>query len=159
MKLKVLPNPYGALDHEGLLAGACPEGEELRSGGMMPMRRYVGAQLNSSDYVTRPEGYGQDRSRARLTFTFADDTVDLEAPDSLAAFYAKRIRQGSLVDAKDKAKALSLLAEHRAKAIAQFESAHGGQPPIDKWEAQFALDKDVVAAGKQAAPATPQGSK
>lgn len=159
MKIKVLPNPYSFLDAEGLLAGACPEGEELRSGGMLPMRRYVGATLKHSAYVKRQEGYGQDGSRAKIGFDFASDVVELEAPDSLAAFYAKRMRQASLIDAKDKAKALAVLAEWRERAIKEFESAHGEPPPVDQWVAQFALDKDVAAVAKKTTPTTPQGSK
>lgn len=157
-KLLLLPNPYKALDHEGLLAGACPMGEQLRETTTLPIRNRVGAKLEAKDYQKRPIGGGQ-QSRARLRFVFVGEPVEVPVPDqSLETYYAHRIARGEVVLADGKH--MDVLAKSRVEAIAEWRANYGDGPPgLAQWAEQFPLDAEVAKHAASAEPKTTKTSK
>lgn len=154
-KLSLFPNPYKALDHNGALAGACPMGESLRATTTLPARRFVGARLEQLSYEKRPVGTGQ-QSRASLRFVFKAEPVEVQFNDPmLETYYAHRIKSGEVIEAGPAQ--LDALAKARVKAIDEWRSNYGADPPgMSDWPKQFELDEAVA---KRAAEMAPKATK
>jgi hypothetical protein len=163
--MKVMANPYHALDANGMLSGACPAYEKMRPTSSMPLRKHVGATvevvegtLEKYGSKDRPKG-GMRLSRAARIAAFSDAAIEVPAKDpEAAAFYRKAIIAGSVIVADDMAKSKAALAKARADAIKKYADAYGEQPPVDKWAAQFPLDAELSKpADKKTSATTEKG--
>jgi hypothetical protein len=91
--LRVYPNPYVHLDHEGRPAGACP----VDPAHQPDRRAWVGASLDREKTVITDEPQaGERRSPTQVTvFAFACEVQELPA----SAYYLDRLRDGELIAA------------------------------------------------------------
>ncbi|NUP08451.1 MAG: hypothetical protein HOW73_20570 [Polyangiaceae bacterium] len=162
--MKVMANPYHALDASGMLAGVCPAYEQMRPTTAMPMRKHVGAMVEVVDGThqkygskDRPKG-GMRLSRAARRVKFTGLALEVPANDpQAAAFYRKAVLSGAVIVADDPTQAKAALAKARADAIANFVAAYGKQPPVEKWAAQFQLDSQLAEPSKtESQPGTNQ---
>jgi hypothetical protein len=183
--LRVLPNPFAFLDHEGLPAATFPFDPIHHS----PDRRWVGANVDRSPgtdgkpktrhlpqpgdltaAIKGPNGTVRrvhvDRApRKRIVWAHA---VEIEAPHLLpdTPHYRLGIREGSLIPADPasaKAAGVPFVAPPEAlrkaakKAIADWTTTYGEPPPTNEWPDNLRAAADLEAEPEfvLAASATP----
>lgn len=158
-------NPYHVLDHNYCLAGACPEGEEMRGGSVMPSRRHVGAKQVVLSYDEGEPDPGGEKGRFSKSITqwvFETQPIKVVGNGALDSFYTARLREQELFEvvgagkvstydpATGKAVEMSLLDALVKTRIAAILSAEAERPnvnlPFDVWQKQFAIDADVAKA-------------
>ena len=176
--LNVYADPYGALDHEGRPAHACPTDPTHTPGA----RRWVGAGLSAEtklvdklyDDVAKAVAGGLHEHPQDTVFAFETEPVTLPS----TPYYRERIRHGELIPADEKtareagATALkrwqamvtkdvdaaavpkAMLAASRAAAIGRWHAEHEEFPDWadDDDKKAFADAQDKAAAAKAAAP-------
>ncbi len=150
--LLLYPNPYAALDHNGLLAGRCVVCEEVRPGHIEPVNAFVGATLEFIGSETRdPHAEGTLGMpvglKHRYECKFSSDPTRVNASaGALASYWTCRLAgEPEVFKAEaDGGPPLEKLAAARLDAIAKFVSMYGKPPPIEKWAKQFALDELVA---------------
>lgn len=168
-KLKVFPNPYNHLDHRGWLAGACPQGEEVRSGSTLPVRASVGAtrhvlQYDPGEPAPVPGAVPLRFSRTVLEWIHAAEPLEVPFSGGLVDFYLQRLRSRELFEvvAPGRVKVhsgdrkvvemdlLDALAAARSEAVLGYVDAYGKQPPTEKWAKQFEFEPAVAAESAKA---------
>ncbi len=142
--LKVVANPYCALDHEGVPCGAYPFDPEHGAGAM----RNVGARIDTARTRVLVKGhempfkgrkYPLSGGGAQRTF-WAYDLSPQDVPD--CAHYRAGIRSGDIFPG-DEATARAVgatwrlpaeaLSEAREEAIATWRANSGEDPAFDLW--------------------------
>jgi hypothetical protein len=130
--VRVYPNPYVHLDHEGRPAGACPADPAHQ-----PDRRaWVGATLDREKTVMTDEpAPGERRSPTQVTvFAFRAEVVEL--PDT--PYYLDRIRDGELFAADARTASMvgipfvdpaALLRRARERAEGAWRALYEETPP------------------------------
>lgn len=95
--LRVVPNPYAHLDHNGWPAAAFPYDVDYSA----KRRLYVGAEIDRSAHVlTEKRGDGDPRSPTREQNRFRFVLEDVEVEDT--AHHRMGIRDGSLLPADER---------------------------------------------------------
>jgi hypothetical protein len=164
---RVLPNPYSALDHEGIPCGAFPF-DPVHGGGA---RRWVGATIASA--LLDEEAAKKARQGAVVVGRRAESFVatpqrtlyafDLTPQAVLATpHYRMGARMGEIfpVDVES-ARALGVdfvpplekLAGARAHAIAEWTAQHGTPPDTSRWPANLQSESPPPTAPEADAPA------
>jgi len=92
--LKVFPNPYKQLDHQGRPCSVLPYEPEGDGVTTFDARRFVGARLQVTILKTFAPGDARQMVQDN-SFVFEDEAVDV--PDT--AYYRTAIRQGDLIAA------------------------------------------------------------
>jgi hypothetical protein len=145
--LKVLPNPYFVLDHEGMPAGAVRWDPEVgRPGtihhiGVTVTRAVVpnGQGNRTAAYPENAKRPANQRRRA-VRFQWAQEPVEIP----MSAGHRAAVRNGTILAAdKETARACLIyfvppaqaLQEARERAIAKWNAATGENPPIELWNA------------------------
>lgn len=167
--LRVFPNPYAHLDHNGLLAGICPQGEEVRDGATLPIRATIGSSYKVVDYDPGepspiPGGQPLRYSRTKIEWQHAAQPMAVPFSGALAEFYIQRLRCQEIFEVVSDGRVkvhqptgapvemdlVDALAGARNRAIVGHFSAYLREPPTEKWAAQFGPDGDVAKVGKAA---------
>lgn len=159
--LLVYPNPFIAIDHDGMPAGACPCDMPEHVG--MTSRQWVAAELDPQGTVLLEKlsaeelRYRDARQQTRFKFAFGEPT---KLP--ITEYYKDRLRSTELLAAdKDTAHAAGLefiapadaLAKSKAAALKKWAALHG---PGEKPEGIDLLDKDIAAMGTAQQPTAPK---
>lgn len=133
--LRVVPNPYRHIDHNGYPAAAFPRDFQSSAG----RRLYVGASLDREAAVVHERrGEGDPRAPTRETnrWRFRLEPVDIED----TPHHRMGIRSGSLLPADERTHRLVLksakyigwetrLEEAKTKAVAMWKREHSGDEP------------------------------
>lgn len=138
--LRVLANPYAAVDHEGRLCGACPT--HSIEGGHTPGRReFVGAALNREKTKVVSQGNPTSLAFHEQDTHWAHSPDVVEVPATPDHYYRQRLMHGDILPA-DKATAeyAGLKFEEPAVALAGLRKA-----AIDRWVAMYG-EKPAFAA-------------
>jgi hypothetical protein len=156
--ITVFANPYHALDHEGRLAGACPEGEkpykrrvgatpQITKGSHKPDSADIGLRIKVADRQGNLGAAPLIMSRADLWWKFSADPIAIvvEEHGALDQYYGQRVRHGELLAADGDSVPLDALAAARASAIADWTAHHGeALLDFDAWAEQYPLDQAVA---------------
>lgn len=145
--MKVYCNPYGAIDHRGRLAGACPFDPEHAAGS----RLHVGATLvllKSEKRDARQQGHPDGDVREQYGFTF--DAEPLTVPEEHARYYHQQARSGAIFAPRDGKPPMTEWAAARTKAIATFTAERGFAPDTSGWAEQFPTDKTIATPADKA---------
>ena len=138
--LTVFANPYGHLDHEGRLAGACQREPEPT----LHQLRHVGAEFHPQ--LTKvlekfDEGDARGSHRQDTVMRFGSDVVTLPK----TTYYVDRIRDGELFLSANGNPPWIELAKARNAAVAKHVAETGEKPDASFWQSeQYPLDADVA---------------
>lgn len=146
--LRVYPNPWHTLDHEGEPCGTVPFDPVHAGTG----RRWVGARIASADLENKPKSLMQRRTRAgRVDTLYSEEPIhrirwvfEMDEPTLLPPLppYLAALRGGELLPADEatarragvpflpREEAMSAAA---ARSIACHCAAHGCEPDQSRW--------------------------
>ena len=154
--IHVFPNPYGALDHKGRLAGAC---HDMVSGGFIgASKSVVPGSLNANEKDGRGPG-GPLGVKADIAWSFdVVDPIKVTIDASQSAYYVSRNRSDDVFTCVDpQSLPLERLARARNLALAKWAAAYGDAELDTKaWAAQFPLDEVVAELAKAIAAREPK---
>jgi len=156
--LRVRPNPYFALDANGMPAGLVRVDPEAGRPGVI---EFVGAKVLKTPTDEKDNKAREPMYRRRATLiTFAQEPVEILA----TPYHVEQVRSGALI-AADKETARACLIwfvepaaapeQAKAKAIADWLATTGEKPPVEDWpgalkpaEAKAPVDpaEEVLAA-------------
>lgn len=156
--LRVLPNPFSALDAEGMPAGAVRYDPDVGRPGVV---HFVGAEMVRE--VLDEEAFKGNRERQprfrrrRTRFTWSQAPVVIPA----TKYHVERVRAGELLPAdKDSARVCRVwfveparaLAAARDRAITDYRASCGEIPPIHAWDAAVGRSVPASPAPRRAEP-------
>lgn len=133
VQVKILPNPWHSLDHEGRPAGACPR-ERMPNQAPGSHQGYVGAVLYATVPVALEPGH-QGTPSQDTVWHFSKEPVAYADP---RAYYRKALQNGEVIAADEKSAAAAglkflpydaALAASRAEAVAKWRAAFNEDPP------------------------------
>jgi hypothetical protein len=136
--LLVLPNPYAALDKNGMPAGAVRYDPEVGRPGVV---HYIGVEVTKKPIDT-PENKAREQREQRRETTFVWAQRPLQIPGT--AFHVDLVRTGQILAAdQPTARACKIwfvppakaLEQARQAATARWEAERGEKPPVDQWDA------------------------
>jgi hypothetical protein len=151
--LKVLPNPFYALDADGM--PSCHVREDPFA-GRKGVVTFIGVQVLKEVLTgdAAPEGNAQREphlQRRSTRFVWAQAPVEI-APTE---YHRDQVRAGAIL-AADKATAqacriwfvepAAAIAQTKKREIAAWVASHGEDPPVDEWDAAVGPQKPVEAA-------------
>lgn len=154
--LLLYPNPYAAIDHNGLLAGRCAVAEEVRPGDVMPVGAFVGSTLvHVSTEIRDPHAEGVEGMpvgpKHHYECRFSSDPTPVRATaGALGSYWACRLAgEPEVFRAEDDGgPPLEKMAAARLDAIEKYRASYGTEPPVEKWAKQFELDEAVAEVAK-----------
>lgn len=165
--LKVLPNPFFALDADGMPSCHVRLDPEVGREGVI---EFIGVVV-SKDVLTGADAPKDNAKRdpqfrkRSTTFVWAQGPVEIP----VTAYHVERVRSGEIL-AADKATAQACkiwfvepavaIAQTKKREIAAWVASHGEEPPVEEWDAAVAPPKPVVVApvvAKEPAFASPFG--
>lgn len=138
--LSVLPNPFHALDADGMPACACRYDPEVGRPGVI---HYIGVEVTATLDPNQPGPKDPQRKRATdkqvLTFTWAQKPVEIPA----TSLHIDYVRTGAILAAdKETARACRIwfvepeeaLRQARNGAVARWRAERGEDPPVALWD-------------------------
>lgn len=151
--LKVLPNPFYALDADGMPSCHVRVDPEVGRKGVI---EFIGVQV-FKEVLTgdgAPEGNAQREphlQRRSTRFVWAQAPVEIAA----TPWHVEQVRAGSIL-AADKATAqacriwfiepAAAIAQTKTRSIAEWIASHGAEPPVEEWDAAVGPQKPVAVA-------------
>jgi hypothetical protein len=141
--LRVRPNPYFALDADGMPAGIVRVDPEVGRPGVI---EFIGATLTKTTIEgevfkgVRNERLPKSYQRRSTAIVFAQDAISIAA----TPYHIEQVRAGAvLADDKETARACRIwfvdpkvaLEQAKARAIAEWKASHDDPPPVDAWAA------------------------
>lgn len=135
--LLVLPNPYSALDAEGMPAGAVRYDPEVGRPGVI---EYIGVAVSKKPVDDKANLQREKREqRRKTTFRWTPKPVQIPA----TPYHKDLVRSGQIL-AADQATARECkiwfvppkvaLEQAKAKAIDEWRATHGQRPPFESWD-------------------------
>jgi hypothetical protein len=151
--LRVLPNPFAALDANGMPSGAVRYDPEVGRPGVV---HYIGVEVERKPIDDKANLQRAPREQHReVTYVWAQRPVEIPA----TAFHVDLVRTGQILAADqptarackiwfvDPAKALE---QARAQAIEKWRAERGEKPPVELWA-------EAVGPAKKSKPAMAEG--
>lgn len=136
MTVRVLPNPYHSLDHEGRPIGICPKERPMSMAG--GHQGYVGAVILATIPKKLEDGH-QGTASQDTVFHFSREPVQLNDP---RGYYRQAVKHGALIAADVKTATMAgvkyqpyalALEAAREEAVAKWRDAFGDDelPDVD----------------------------
>lgn len=151
--LKVLPNPFFALDADGMPSCHVRLDPTVGRKGVV---EFIGVQV-LKEVLTgdgAPEGNAKREphlQRRSTRFVWAQEPVDIAA----TTWHVDQVRAGAIL-AADKATAQACkiwfvapaeaIKQTKAREIAAWVASHGEEPPVEEWDAAVGPQKPVAVA-------------
>jgi hypothetical protein len=136
--LKVLANPYFALDANGMPAAMCRWDPEVGRPGAV---EFIGVTIARKQEPFEERSPFRKRATPRRPAKLVYAQTPVEIP--LTPMHRDYVRQGALLAADQPTARACLiffvppanaLAQAKAQAIAQYRASNGQDPPVEQWE-------------------------